>query len=192
MLFSTKLLDRIGIPLKRLRDRGWKRDAAGCLLSGTYHTRLVGVDGEPVRDWIEFPNGATYEGMNYLLDCGFRGQSQLSSWFFVPINGSGYSAVSVNDTAASHSGWTEFTTYSESTRQQWSPAAASSGTVINTAVTLTISSSGTIQGFGLQSNSTKSSTSGKLASTATLSSADSVTSSQTYQVVYEVDLTPVA
>lgn len=141
--------------------------------------------------WIK--NGATTLGCNYILDTSFRGVTQITAWYVGIINASGYSGVAVGDTPSSHAGWTEFTSYSESVRQTWSPGAAAGGVLTNTtAMAFTINSSGNGQGVFVVSNSTKSATTGTLWSTAVEGSSFSLTSGVTFNVIYELTLTPVS
>ena len=160
---------------------------------GEFRARIIDVDGTVLEDF-KLGNAATYEGLNSLLNTGFRGVTQITTYYCYPINGSGFSAVSVNDTAASHSGWTELTSYSESVRQTWSPGAASAGVITNsTAMSFTINTSTvSIQGIAIQTTNTKSSTSGVLWATAVDSSARTLTNGQTFQVYYTVTLTPIS
>lgn len=49
------------------------------------------------------------EGVNYLLDAGVSGATQITSWFVLFVDQS--PTVAAGDTLASHAGWTEFTEY---------------------------------------------------------------------------------
>lgn len=141
--------------------------------------------------WIN--NGAATVGLNYVLNTSFRGTSALSSWYCGLIAGSGFSAVSISDTMASHAGWTEFTSYDESTRQQWSPGAAASGVLINSSVmSFTIASTSTCQGIFIASSSTKSESASTLWCSAVDGSAFTVTDNIVHNVIYELTLTPVS
>lgn len=162
-------------------------------VKGEFRARIIDVDGKVIDDF-RLGNAATYEGLNSLLNTGFRGTTQVTTYYCYPINGSGFSAVSVNDTAASHSGWTELTSYSESVRQTWSPGAASAGVITNSSpMSFTINTSTvSIQGIAIASVNTKSSTSGILWATAVDSSPRTLTNGQTFQVYYTVTLTPIS
>lgn len=162
-------------------------------VAGEFRGRIVNADGTVAEDFL-ICNAATNEGLNSLLNTGFRGTTQVTTYYLAPINGSGFTAVSVNDTAASHSGWTELTNYSESTRQQWSPGAAAAGVLTNTSpISFTINTTSvSIQGIAVFSVSTKSSTSGILWATAVDTSPRTLTNGQTFQVYYTVTLTPIS
>lgn len=140
-------------------------------------------------DSCEVFNDVTTEGKNQLLDIMFRAQTQLTAWYLGLIDNSGFSALSAADTMASHAGWTEFTGYSQSTRVQWSPAAASSGAITNTtAATVDITSSGTLYGLFATSNSTKSGTTGKLWATAPFNTAKPVVNGDQLKLTYSVSV----
>lgn len=168
-------------------------DAYNVGVVGEFRARIIDVDGTVLEDF-KIGNAATYEGLNSLLNTGFRGVTPISTYYVYPINGSGFSAVSVNDTAASHAGWTELTSYSESNRQTWSPGAAAAGVITNTTpMSFTINTTSvSIQGIAVQTTNTKSSTSGVLWATAVDSSPRTLTNGQTFQVYYTVTLTPIS
>lgn len=118
------------------------------------------------RGWkrpLLLPNGPTLEGVNYLLDAAFRGRARPAQWYCGLISGSGFSAISQNDTLASHTGWTEFTN-GGAARRPWVPAAAAGG-LVGSSVSFTLGATGSILGVFLASVSTG--TSGLLYSMAT-------------------------
>lgn len=164
-----------------------------CVLRGEFRCRIISPDGV-VTDEFAVPNAATVVGENSLLNVGFRASTQITAWYVGLINGSGFSTVSSADTMASHAGWTEYTTYSETVRQTWSPGAASGGVLVNSTVMVFTNggSTGSIQGMFLASSSTKSETGSVLFSTAAESSPRSLAASATFQVYYQVTLSPVS
>ena len=111
-------------------------------------------------------NGITDVGIHYLLDTGFRGQAQISTWYAGLIDATGFAGVNPGDTMASHPGWTENVNYSETNRPAFAfPAAASRS--ISDEVSFTINAaSQTIQGIFVTSDNTKGGTTGTLWSTA--------------------------
>lgn len=79
-------------------------------------------------------NGPTTEGVNYLLETAFRGGSQvlLPNWYLGIISGAGYSAIRASDTIASHSGWSEYSSFGGSpARKKWNPTVAASGGLVS-------------------------------------------------------------
>lgn len=109
----------------------------------------------------EWENLVTTQGKNSLLDVGLHGSTQITTWYLGLISATPTAAA--GDTHASHSGWTEVTAYSESVRQTFVEAAASSGSTTNSAsvAVFTINADSTaIGGALLSSVSTKNSSSG--------------------------------
>lgn len=154
------------------------------LKPGRYHRRRF-------TPWSSFPNGATYLGLDYLLNAGFRGTTQSSAWYIGLISNSGTPTLSANDTSASHAGWTELTTYTSATRIAWSPGASASGSVtIASALTFTTNADSDIRGAFLANSSTKSSITDLIYGTAIESSARTILSGLTYQLYYTVTLVP--
>ncbi len=133
-------------------------------------------------------NGITTEGKNDLLDTYFGGGTQITDWYQGQVDNSGFSALSDTDTAATHGGWTEFTTYSQSTRPQWTPIAASAGSITNTAsVTFDITGSGTLYGMFMISEDTKSGTSGILWATAAYNAPKVVSNGDQVKLTYTLN-----
>ncbi len=116
-----------------------------------------------------FPNGITNVGKNYILDVGFNSITQISqsSWCVGIIDNAGFSALAPADTMSSHGGWSEFTSYSQSTRVAWGSGSASGQQISNaTADTFDLTASGTLYGIFVNSDNTKGGTTGTLWSTA--------------------------
>lgn len=149
--------------------------------------------GSMVRKPWRINNGATTSGLNYLLNTGFRNQSQITTWYAGVIAAAGFSGVSVNDTMGSHTGWAEFVGYSESVRQTWSPGTAAAGVVVNSAaMAFTVNANSNAQGIFIASVSTKSDGTGTLWSTAVEASPFSLTSGVVFNAIYQITLTPVS
>lgn len=123
-------------------------------------------NGEVIAE-IPFDNGATDEGLLYVLDAAFNNTSPTANWYIGLIDDDGFTEIASDDTAADHGGWTEFTTYSSSTRPAWNKGAAATNQIASssntsfTMSTLTPNTEG-LRGAFIISNSTKSGTSGKL------------------------------
>jgi hypothetical protein len=133
-------------------------------------------------------NGITDSGMNTLIDTMFHGSTAIDPWYLGLIDNAGFSAVANGDTMASHSGWTEFTSYSESTRQEFVEAAAASRATDNSAspAAFTISVSGSVKGVFVVGDSAKSGTTGPLWSTALFTSSRTVEVSDVLRITYGV------
>ena len=125
-------------------------------------------------------NLVTTEGLNDVLNKYFKGSAYTAAWY-VGLKGAG--TIAIGDTAASHAGWSENTTYSESVRQTLTLGTVSAASVNNSAskAVFTINGAATIAGAFLISNSTKGGTTGTLfsasdfSSSRTLASGDTVT-----------------
>lgn len=139
----------------------------------------------------EFDNLVVTQGKNDMLDKYFAGSGYTAAWYASLIDSAGYSAIVAGDTAASHAGWAEYTSYSESTRPAISWAAASAGAKsFASAVTFTIPSSITLKGCTINTVSTKGSTSGILYSAGLFTEGDRViTGSAILTVTYTTTLT---
>lgn len=135
-----------------------------------------------------FPNGITTPGKASLLNVAFNAATQLTAWYFGLIDNSGFTALNAADTMASHSGWNEFTTYSESTRVQWSNVTTSTNSITNSSPgQFDITGSGTLYGIFVVSNSTKSGTTGTLWSTAQFSSTVAVNNADQIKITYTIN-----
>lgn len=109
-------------------------------------------------------NLVTTVGGNAMLDNHLSGSSYTAAWYMGLVSGSGSPTYAAGDTMASHSGWTEFTAYSQSTRPapSWS-SAASKSKATSSAVQFSINAdSSSIAGCFLATASTKSGTTGTL------------------------------
>jgi hypothetical protein len=135
-------------------------------------------------------NDITNEGVNTLFNVMFNGATQIAnnSWFIGFINNASFSALAAGDVMNSHSGWIEFTAYSQSTRVAWGSGTASSGvrsvTNSSAAVFNINGGGGTIYGIFITSNSTISGTTGKLWATAAFGSTVPVSSGDQLNITY--------
>lgn len=151
------------------------------------HFRIKHIrDGKELAVY-DVKNLVVNQGKNDILDVYFSDGTQVaaSGWFMGLVSLSGYSAIAAGDTAASHAGWTEFTGYSESTRQAWGQGDPASQSITNaTPVTFTINATGTVKGAFIITNSTKGGTSGKLWAAALFSADVPVNSGDQLKVTY--------
>lgn len=142
-----------------------------------------------LKNIYSLENDITNEGKNEILDVMFSDATQTaaSSWFIGLISNSGYSALAAGDTMASHSGWTEFTGYSQSTRVAWGPGNPASQSITNaTPATFDINASGTLKGIFVTTNSTKSGTTGKLWATGLFAADVPVSNGDQMKITYTV------
>lgn len=125
------------------------------------------------------PNLVTTVGGNDMLDKYFAGSSYTAAFYLGLISSVSYAAGPVlADTMASHGGWTEAgatnaPTYSQSARPTaaWS-SAASKSKALSSALTYSITSTGTLKGAFLTTVATKDGTTGILFSAGTFTGGD--------------------
>lgn len=136
----------------------------------------------------DVPNGITDEGIEHLLDVGFHGSSQTATWYIGLVDNSGFSAFADEDTLGSHTGWSEFTSYTESNRVEWEEDAASSRAISNTTTAdFSINATGNVKGIFVTSNNVKSTgNTGTLWSTAAFSSVVATANGDTLKVTYTI------
>src|SRR5690606_5220765 len=118
-------------------------------------------------------NLVTNAGLDYLLDAGLSGGTQVTTWYVGLTDGAPTPAA--GDTMASHAGWTEVTAYDESTRVAWTDGGVSNQSVSNSgsAAEFTISTnSTTVGGAFLVSENTKGGSSGTLYAVGAFSAGD--------------------
>lgn len=156
---------------------------------GVYRVRCFAPDGTlKWEDWAF--NLITNTALNDVLNEYIRATTQTTAWYMGLVDNSGFTAFAAADTASSHSGWTESQAYSNSTRPQWSPGAASNQSITNSSsVNFSMNATATIRGIFIISNSTIGGTSGTLFSEAAFSGGNqSVNSGDTLQCTYTLSL----
>jgi len=166
----------------------------------------VNADGFMPAGWLNFslfdkrgikkfetqaPNLVVNQGKNDFLNVYFADGTQTagSSWFMGLIVDTGFTGIAAGDTAASHAGWSEFTSYSQSTRVAWGQAGPSTGvtTITNASpATFDITGSGTLKGGFIITQSTKGGTSGKLWAAALFASPVPVNNGDQMKVTYSL------
>ena len=135
-------------------------------------------------------NDITNEGKNTIFDVMFSDLTPVpaASWYIGLINITGYSALAATDVMNSHSGWTEFTTYSQANRVAWGPGNPVSQSISNsTPATFDITGTGTVKGIFITSNNTKGGTSGYLWSTALFSADVPVVNGDQLKITYTIN-----
>lgn len=154
---------------------------------GVYHGTLI-RDGK-VIDEFEDPNIAVAQGLTSMLGVYLHGDSQLSLWYLGLFEGN-YTPVDGVTAATIASASTETTAYTNSTRPAYSPAAAASKSITNSAsrASFVFNADKTIYGAFLISDNTKSGTSGTLFSAARFSNAKTVASGDELLLTYSFSL----
>lgn len=157
-------------------------------LKGTYYVEHY-RNGELLGKY-EVLNDITNEGKNLIFDVMFNDETQIAnaSWFIGLISLTSFSALAAGDTMASHSGWVEFTSYSQANRVAWGSGDAASQSVTNaTPATFDMNGSGTVKGIFITSSNTKSGTTGKLWSTALFSADVPVVNGDQLKITYTLN-----
>lgn len=158
-------------------------------ITGAYTVECFDADGN--LKWTEeYKNLVVTEGKNDMLDKYFSGTSYTAAWYLGLVNGASSPTYNAADTMLSHAGWTEFTSYSESTRPAPTWTSASAGAKATTATSFSINGSGTVAGAFMTTDSTKSGTSGILYSAGNFTGGSrTVASGDTLNVTYTATLT---
>ena len=125
-------------------------------VTGKYVAQCFDVHGN-LKWQDEFDNLVTTQGKNHLLNTYLASNTYSAvaggKVFLGLISTSGYSAVAAGDTANSHTGWTEFTGYSQVARPQPAFSTAASGSkATSSAAVFSITSSDTVKGTFLVAN----------------------------------------
>jgi hypothetical protein len=138
----------------------------------------------------EFKNLVVTVGKNFMLDETFAGTNYSAAWYLGLVDGTSSPTYNAANTMASHSGWTEFTDYSETTRPAPTWVVASAGSKATNATSFSISGTGTVAGAFMTTDSTKSGTTGTLFSAGNFSGGSrAVASGDTLNVTYTATLT---
>ena len=150
-------------------------------------------DGEVI--WSEETyNAVTTPGINSILNVYFGGSESIqSAWYLGLIDNTSFVSVANQDTMSSHAGWNEFTNYSESVRQTWTPtlpptSASVTGTNVSAFTIGTVSSGQSIQGVFLTSSATKGGVTGLLWASALFSQPAGVVTGDIFRATYTLRL----
>lgn len=155
---------------------------------GVWKFQVHNPDGTLVREW-ECPNGATTVFLNHMAATELTAGTPVTTWYVGLIDNGSFSALSAADTSASHAGWLETTSYSESVRQTWT-GVTTGATSTNTAskAVFTANTTVTVNGAFLISVSTKGGSTGVLAVTGSFGAPQALVNGQTLTVTLAVTL----
>lgn len=157
-------------------------------VKGEYRVQII-RDGKIIDEEV-IPNGVTTVGKTTILNVMFGSTSKIADWYIGLIQDGSYTGLAAGDTMASHSGWVEFTGYSQSTRPEWDPSNASSTSISNsTARTFSITTGDTLKGVFIADENTKTGNTGTLWGTALFSSDKVVTNGDSVKIIYTVSVT---
>lgn len=152
--------------------------------TGSYSVTCLDADGNV--KWAEpIENLVVTVGKNLLLDNFFAGSAYTAVFYMGLVDGASTPSYAAGDTMSSHSGWSESVAYSNSTRPSVGWNSASAGSKASTATSFTINASATIAGCFLNTDSTKSGTTGTLYSAGSFTGGNrAVQSGDTLNVTY--------
>jgi hypothetical protein len=149
---------------------------------GHYHVRCLDPEGN-LKWEDEFDNLVVDEGLNYLLNIGLNGDSQLTTWY-VGLLADAQTPLAA--WGATEVGAADFVSYDEATLQTWTPNGASTAkSITNSSSTadFTINGgAGTVGGAFLISTNAKATPAGTLYSAGNFSASKSVNTGDTLQV----------
>lgn len=133
-------------------------------VSHFYQVQCLDINGN--IKWVDdFENLVTTAGLNKYLDSTLKTGVTSPVWRVGLVTGPGTSnTYAAANTMNSHAGWSENTSYSETTRPVWTPGTISAGSVSNAAskASFSINASITLAGCFIIDNSTKGGTTGTL------------------------------
>ena len=168
----------------------------GTSAGGVFHVQCFDADGN--LKWEEVtPNTVVNVGLQDMNTQYFKGTTYTAAWYLGLITGPGSgNTYAAGDTMASHAGWSENSSYSQSTRPACSFGTASTANPSvdsnsGSPAVFSINATATIAGAFLTSNSTKGGTTGVLFSAGNFSSPGdrAVVSGDTLTVTYTFSLT---
>lgn len=158
------------------------------VVAGVYHFKHV-RDGAVIDEW-DTENIIVNQGINYLLNAGLGGGSVITSWYLGLFSGN-YTPVSSDTASSIASNSTETTQYTAGSRQPFSPAAATTQNITNSAsqASFTFNATTTVYGAFLISSATIGGTSGTLYSAAQFGVSKAVVSGDQILMTYNMALT---
>lgn len=181
--------DRVACSIEQ--NSGFNEGAAG---GGVFHFQCFDKDGN--LKWEEkCHNLVVNQGLQDMNAKYFKGSGYSAAWYVGLVDASGFTAYSANDTMASHTGWTETTSYSGANRATatFGTATTADPSVIdNSANKAQFSMTGTVtvKGAFLTATQDKTTNSGVLFSVSSFQSPGdrSVVSGDTLNVTYTFSL----
>jgi hypothetical protein len=104
-------------------------ESVGAVGLSTKYSVTCTRDGKVI--WVEdFHNLVVTAGLDAILDAAFKTGLTSPAWYIGLVNDASFSAYTVGDTLASHSGWLETAGYSGN-RKAFTPGSISAGSVSN-------------------------------------------------------------
>ena len=141
---------------------------------------------------IVIENAVKDEAINSFLNVYFGADAKIADWYIGLIDNTGFTATANEDTAALHTGWSEFILYDEAVRQDWDPTTSTAQSVTGTTTAdFTISTvvvGQKIQGLFVADLNTKTGSTGLLFATAEFAVPVEVLTAEIFKVTYTVRL----
>jgi len=189
MINKSKACDAVAASLVRKVTPDARAKAGG-----VFHIQCLDPNGN-LKWEAESRNLVVNVGLKDMNEKYFTGSAYNSAWFIGLYGAAASNNPAAGDTAASHAGWTEVTTYSNATRPTatfGTSTTADPSVITNSAspASFTINGTATVGGAFLISNSTKGGTTGTLFSAADFASPGdrSVANGDTLNVTYTFSL----
>lgn len=171
-------------------DAGIHFPKQGAIVSGAYTHNVNGMDERTDHNLV------VTEGMNHMLDVVLHGTTAVATWYFGLFSANVTPVATwtaANFTANSTELVSNTEGYSETTRQVFNEAAASAGSINNTAskaaFTIATATSVTVWGAGMLSSNVKGGTTGTLISAAKFSAARQLYNTDVFNLGYTLTLT---
>jgi hypothetical protein len=189
MINKSKACDAVAASLVRKVTPDARAKAGG-----VFHIQCLDPNGN-LKWEAESHNLVVNVGLKDMNEKYFTGSAYTATWFIGLYGAAASNNPAAGDTAASHAGWTEVTTYSNATRPTatfGTSTTADPSVITNSAspAAFTINGTTTVGGAFLISNSTKGGTTGTLFSAADFASPGdrSVANGDTLNVTYTFSL----
>jgi hypothetical protein len=189
MFSKVKSTDRVAGVVEK--QTGSTDGACG---GGTFYVTCYDKDGQ-LKWSTEAKNLVTNAGLQFMNDRFFTGSTYTAAWYIGLVDNSGFTAYDPTDTMASHTGWSENTSYSGSDRGTASvgtPTLADPSVIDNSGsqASYSITGTATIRGAFLTTTQDNSTNTGILFSVADFEApgSRSVVSGDTLNVLYSFSL----
>ena len=154
--------------------------------TGLFNLTVRDAQGE-IKSCESFPNAVTDQGVDHLLNVGFKGAAASATWYIGLISSLNFAGITDSDTQYRRY-WIEATTYDEATRQVFNAGTVTNKSLDNSAspAVFTASEFFQIRGLYLVNVSTKGAKTGVLYSVAQLPNIATLSASDTLTVTYDI------
>lgn len=156
-------------------------------LRGSYKIQRYSKGGILLAEY-EGKNGIVNIGKDTALNILFNdATAKIQDWAIGLIDAAGFTALADADTMGSHSGWSEFSGYSEGTRPEWDPDVAAAQAITNSTLRdFNITATATLKGIFVADDATKGGSAGTLWATALFAGDIPVANTDLLKIAYTV------